>query len=112
LSGNAHGAGKNTNCMLGEIYRFPNNTRPANLVNWNTPPGAACQPVPSYNNQGQRIFVQINPVLPPPPPNPAVAVTPLPKNPWDPANLPKCPFTCQAYNPASGTCVGAAMNAC
>ena len=26
--------------------------------------------------------------------------------------VPKCPFTCQSYNPASGSCVGAPMNGC
>ncbi|MES2939726.1 MAG: hypothetical protein V4864_18730 [Pseudomonadota bacterium] len=112
VSGNAYGTAKNTACMLGEIYRFPTNARPANLVNWNTPPGAACQPVYVYNQQGQRVPVEIKPVAVPSPAPAPTAVTALPANPYDPANLPKCPFTCQAYNPASQSCVGAAMNVC
>lgn len=112
IGGNAHGTAKNVACILGELYRFPNNPRPMNTVNWNTPPGAPCQPVYTRNNQGQREVVQINPVEPPKPAPAPVAITPLPPNPYDPANLPKCPFTCQAYNPASKSCVGAPMNAC
>lgn len=108
ISGQAYPA-KNVACILGEIYRM-GYRRPAwqNLANWNTPVGAACQPVYSYA-QGT---VQIPAALPPSPPLTPPAITPLPPDPWDPANLPKCPYTCQAYNPASGTCVGARMNVC
>jgi hypothetical protein len=111
VNGNVYGA-KNAACMLGEIYRFPKSPRGRNLANWNTPVGAACQPVYSYNAAGQRVPVQINPAIPPTPAPAPVAVTALPANPYDPANLPKCPFTCQAFNPASRSCVGAPMNGC
>lgn len=102
---------KNTNCLLGEIYKFPTMRVGGSMTNWNTPVGEACQAV-NVGTRWQPKMVEITAVLPPVPAPQPTAVTPLPKNPWDPANLPKCPFSCQAYNPASGSCVGAPMNAC
>ena len=106
-SGTANPTPRNMACILGEIYRL-RSTNVQHLVNWSTPVGAGCQRVETRDAG----TVQIVPVAPPSPPPPSVAVTPLPPDPWDPENLPKCPYTCQAYNPASGTCVGAPHNWC
>ena len=107
MSGTADATPRNTACILGEIYQFHTTGVPW-LTNWTTPVGAACRPVEiSWYEK-----VQILPVQPPSSAPAPVVITPLPSNPWDPANLPKCPYTCQAYNPASGSCVGAPMNAC
>lgn len=110
IGGSAHPA-KNTNCILGEIYKFPTARVGPGLTNWNTPPGAACQAV-NVGTRWQPKMVEITAVTPPSPAPQVPAVTPLPPDPYDPANLPKCPFSCQRYNPASGSCVGAPMNAC
>lgn len=107
-SGGTH-PDRNIPCLLGEITQVHRDRAwsMSGLENWATPPGAACLPV--WTRSGEVAILAIRPPSPPPP---LVVITPLPPDPWDPENLPKCPYTCQAYNPASGTCVGAAHNWC
>ena len=111
VNGKAHPA-KNTACILGEMYRFPMTARPSSLYNWNTPVGTRCAWAIGFERDGKRVHAPINPVTAPSPMPAPVAVTPLPPNPYDPANLPKCPFNCQMYNPASQSCIGPQMNSC
>jgi len=106
VSGRAFPFNHNANCMIGEAIQNPERfnyywgpIRTGMFINSRTAPKATtCE-------------FDIKPVAPPVPPI-QVTITALPPDPYDPANLPKCPYTCQAYNPASGSCVGAPMNGC
>jgi hypothetical protein len=105
VSGRAFPFNHNTNCMVGEALQNPQrfsgwgpSIHLNSFGNSRTAPKAACE----WN---------VTAAVPPSPPL-VVTITALPPNPWAPENLPKCPYTCQAYNPASGSCVGAPMNGC
>ncbi len=107
----------NVACVLGEIYQSKN-TQLRTLSNWSTPPGTACKAIDIRDRAGKVSRVEIAPVAAPSSAPAAVVIAPLPADPFDtydpddPIKLPQCLFSCQRYNPASSSCVGAPMNTC